>query len=565
MQLPKRITPDRVVLIGAVVSALAYIQDIRYDFLLDDIPLILMNETITSWRNWKSLFVTHIFAEERSTLMGTGWIHYRPIYRLWQMLNEQVFGLVTPWWHVSSMLLHFVAILLVYQVGVKILRERWTAALAALLFAVHPIHAESVAYIAASTDLLVTLFTLLAFLAYFHYREEGASPAYLVASVFAAALAMLSKESAVMVPWMFVAYEWVRETPPGAKRSWKRFLWTLPFFAVVGAYLAVRTMLFGLNSGAPLGENRLAAFLDIPLVAVVYLRNLFWPFRLSFFYPGEWGSQWTLWKAAAAAIVVAAAWLLWKRYRDRSGVPLQFLWTLILFVPPLLGVFVFPHGDWVHDRHMYLVSVPICLIAAVFLNDPKWPSKAAVSASCAVLAILLIDLAFQVPRFSDNVSVFESAAKVAPRSLALHAFLGSALVGYGRIEEANREFWITTELAPQDPAAHDWYGGTLARLGHDDEALAEYQKALGLKPPSVPQRAYILSQMAELELKHSNYQEAATHLREAVQLSPETPNYHALFAEALSREGQTQEAQKEWQIEASVQQRAARERRASKD
>src|SRR5580700_3928104 len=241
-----RITPDRMVLVGAFLAMLAYIQDIRYDFILDDVPLILLNERITSWRNWKSLFVTDLFeVKHAQATMELGGLLYRPIYRLWQMANAQVFGFVLPWWHIASIMLHLCATFLVYQLGIKLLKERWTAAVAALLFAFHPIHAESVAYVTASTDLLVTVFALISFLAYFRFREEGASPLYFLGSVIAAALAMLSKETAIMFPWMLVAYEGLREPASGTRQSWKRFFWTLPFFAVVGAYLAVRTALFG--------------------------------------------------------------------------------------------------------------------------------------------------------------------------------------------------------------------------------------------------------------------------------------------------------------------------------
>jgi hypothetical protein len=224
MRSESRITPDRVVLVGAFLAALAYIQDVRYDFILDDIPLILMNESIASWRNWKAAFVTHIFAAKSPTLpLGFAAMHYRPVYKLWQMLNEQFFGSVLPWWHLTSLLLHVGVIVLVYQLGIKLLKERWTAALAALLFAFHPIHVESVAYVTASTDLLVTLFALISFLAYFWFREEGASLVYFIISIFAAAMAMLSKETAVMYPWLLVAYEAMRETAPETQRSWKRF------------------------------------------------------------------------------------------------------------------------------------------------------------------------------------------------------------------------------------------------------------------------------------------------------------------------------------------------------
>jgi tetratricopeptide (TPR) repeat protein len=562
-----RINPDRAVLAGVFLAALAYIQDVRYDFILDDVSLILMNDTIASWRNWKMAFTTHIFAGKNPMVpVEIAAVHYRPVYKLWQMLNELVFGSVLPWWHITSLLLHVGVSLLVYQLAIKLLKERWTAALAALLFAFHPIHAESVVYVTASTDLLVTFFVLLSFLAYFRFREEGASPLYLAASVFAAALAMLSKETAVMFPWMLVAYEALRESPPASEKGWKRFAWTIPFFAVVGAYLAVRTLLFGLNTGPGPSGNRLAALADMPLVLVVYVRNLLWPFRLSFFYPSEWGSQWTVWKGAGAALVLLAAGLLWKRYRDRSGVRLQVLWSAIVFLPALLGVYTFVREDWIHDRHMYLVSVPVCLLFAAVLTDPAWPAKRSIAAASLVLAALLIDLAVQqVPRFSDDTTIYVSALKVAPRSLLVHGYYGTALWGYGRHEEALREFKIATELAPQSATAHETYGAALAEVGRDDEAMVEYKTALRVSNRPAPFKAFLLSEMAQVELRHSEYSEAAAHMQEAVRLAPETLNYHALLAQALNNQGQTQEADEEMRLEAAIRRRVAQEQRASRD
>lgn len=560
----KLITPDRAVLLGLVASALVYLQDLRYGFILDDIPLILMSETITSWRNWKTLFLTHIFSEGADVSTQAVPVHYRPVYRLWQMLNEQLFGGVLPWWHLTSLLLHMTAILLVYQVGKKVLKDRWTSALAALLFAFHPIHAESVAYVAASSDLLVTVLVLVSFLAYLHFREEEGSLVYLVLSVLAAALAIFSKETGVMIPWMLVAYEALRETVPATERTWKRFVWTAPYFAAVGAYITIRTVLFGWNTGSTSG-SRLAALRDIPLVLVTYLRNFFWPFQLSFFYPREWSSQWTLLKAIAAVLAIAAAGYLWRRYRLQSGVRLQLLWTGILFVLPLLGVFTFAHEDWIHDRHMYLVSVPISLVLAALLMDRRWPVKASVIASCAILAVLAVDMAIQVPRFQDEDSVYTSALKVAPNSLLAHFDYGTALLAAGRKEEGLREYRIMTQIGPEVPEAHKYCAGALADVGRYDEAMAEYQKALDLSEHFPGFHADTLSKMAALELKLSEYRKASDHLREAVQLSPQAPDYYALLARALSSEGQTKEAEEATRVEASLRQRAARERGTSRE
>jgi hypothetical protein len=566
MPSPSRITPDRTVLAGALLAALAYIQDIRYDFILDDVPLILMNNRITSLRNWKSLFVTDLFEIKHAKATAElGGLLYRPIYRLWQMLNAQLFGLVLPWWHVTSLLLHVGVTLLVYRLGIKLLKDRWPAALAAVLFAVHPIHAETVAYVTASTDLLVTLFALVSFLAYLRFREEGASPAYYVASILAAALAMFSKETAVMFPWLLVAYEAVRETTPGTKQSRRRFTWTLPYFGVVGAYAAVRTLLFGFGAGSGPGGNRLATFLDMPLVAIVYLRNLFWPFHLSFFYPAEWGSHWTLVRGISFAMVIVGAAYLWNIFRDRSGLRLQLLWAAILPLPALLVVLSFVHENWVHDRHMYLVSVPICLIAAALVTDPKWPAKYSVVVSVAVVLILLVALAVQIPRFSDDATIYASALKVAPRSFLAHSYHGEALWNYGRKEEALREFKFDTELSPQSSNAHERYGAALAELGRDDEARAEYEAALHCAPVSPESRAFLLSEAAQLELKHSEFSAAAEHMREAVELAPETLNYHALLAQALSRQGHTHEAEEEMRLEAVVRRQLSQEESTSRN
>src|SRR5215475_13870055 len=156
-----RFGPDRVVLAGTILAALTYCRDLRYDFIFDDIPLILMNENLLSWQNWKTLFISQIMPFQN------GAVHYRPIYILWFMLNERLFGLIVPWWHLTSLLLFLTTIFLVYRLGLTVLKGAWPAAIGALLFAFHPIHAESVCYISAASDLLVTVFSLISFFSYF--------------------------------------------------------------------------------------------------------------------------------------------------------------------------------------------------------------------------------------------------------------------------------------------------------------------------------------------------------------------------------------------------------------
>ena len=164
------------------------------------------------------------------------------------------------------------------------------AALAALLFAFHPIHIESVSYVSASTDVLVTIFLLLSFLSYVQFREGGSS-LHLILAVFTAALAILSKETAGMFPFMLIAYELFAKGQPGTERRWSRFFWTAPFVAVVAAYLAVRTALLGANAGPGPGGNRFAALADVPLRADHLFAKHVVVFPPQFFLPGGMGGS----------------------------------------------------------------------------------------------------------------------------------------------------------------------------------------------------------------------------------------------------------------------------------
>jgi protein O-mannosyl-transferase len=553
MSSQSRITPDRAVLAGLFVTAAIYCRDLRYDFLLDDVQLILMNQTTASWHNLKIIFTTDaFFAQGPRVPIAQTALHYRPVFMLWLMINQQLFGSVLPWWHLTSLLLHLGVTFLVYKLGVKMLKEPWAAALAALLFALHPIHTESVSYVSASTDLLVALFSIVAFFWYARFREEGASGAYLAGAVFAAALAMFSKETGAMFPWLLVAYEALRDVPPGTRRNWKHWVWTLPFFGVVAAYAVARTLLFGHNVGPGPGGGRLAALADVPLVLVVYLRNLLWPVHLSFLYPVEWSTQWTLLKGAVLILLLAAVTLLWSRYRARPVLRLLLLWTAILFVPPLMGVSAFVREGWVQDRHMYLVSVPLFLVLVALPTESKLPRKASVAAWALILVFLSIETAMQLRRFSDGISIYESALQVAPRNSLAHFYFAEALCGYGRYEEAFREFRITEELRPQDSVAYGSYAEALSEVGRNEEAAAEYEKALRWAASTTPYRAFLLYRLASIKVKESDAVAGEGYLREAIRIAPDAPSYHAILAEALRRQGRLQEADEQMLVEAGV-------------
>jgi protein O-mannosyl-transferase len=549
-----RITPDRAVLLGLLLAAAVYCQDLRYDFIMDDVALILLNSTIASWHNWKILFLTHIFYFKDSGIRIQA-LHYRPVFTLWLMLNRQLFGLILPWWHLTSLLLHIVVSVLVYELGLELLKERWTAALAALLFAFHPVHAESVAYVSVSSDLLAALFLLIAMLSYIRFRKQG-SVGYLVASVFAAAAAMLSKETAAMFPWMLLAYELLGGSHSIPDRGWKRFVWTLPFFGVVMAYSVIRTSLFGHNLWLSSGGTNLAAVLDIPLVLVLYFRNLLAPFQLSFYYPVEWISSWSLLSACGFVLLVVTAVLLWKRVGDRQTIRLQLLWLAILLIPPIMAIFTFVSGDSVHDRHLYLASIPFCLIVATLLMHSRLSPKLIFTSGLCISGVLLVVTALHVPSFSDEITLSRRAVEIAPHNVIARGYYASALWNYGRHDEAFQQLHLMTELAPQLPFGYEAYAAALAEVGRDQEAAAQYQKALEVIPGPTPFRGIVLYHLGMIEIRNSQALQAVDHLRAAVQIDPQNSNYHKGLAQALREEGRMNEASEELRLVTDLRQRA---------
>jgi tetratricopeptide (TPR) repeat protein len=556
MDLKRWITPDRAVWFGSILALAAYCRDLRYDFILDDEVLILLNGTIDSWHNWKRLFLTDIMESSHSVI--TNAMHYRPVYMMWLMMNDQLFGKITPWWHLTSLLLHLVVTLLVYRLGAAVLRENWTAALGALFFAFHPIHVESVAYISASADLLVACFVLVSLLAYHRFRQQEGHFAWLIVSLIAGALAMFSKENALMLPWLFVAYEVFQARPENTSLSYRRFFWVVPYFGLAGAYLAVRTFLFSFNLGPGpdiQGISRLAAFLKAPLVLLLYFRNFLWPLHLSFYYPVAWTSRWSAVKGCAFVLVLLAVWILWRRQRSRPAVRLLLIWTAILFLTPVSGVSIFRNGDWVHDRHMYLVSIPLCLLSAALLTHSGTTLRGSLFAGSLLSLTLLLLTVGSVPRFEDSNSIYASALREAPDNWIAHHFYAIALWNQQRREESLGEHRLALQLAPKSPVTHEAYAAALGEVGRDDEAMTEFRSALMLIPKQPRFRALVLYELAGLEMKSGNYAQAIEGLREAVCLDSQAMNFHLLLARALAHEGHAQEAEEEMRKETTIRKR----------
>jgi Flp pilus assembly protein TadD len=204
---------------------------------------------------------------------------------------------------------------------------------------------------------------------------------------------------------------------------------------------------------------------------------------------------------------------------------------------------------------MYLVSIPFCLLAATLLTHSGITLRGSLFAGSLVSLTLLLLTVGSMPRFEDSNSIYPSALQAAPDNWIAHHFYAIALGNQRRHEESLREHRLALQLAPKSAMAHEAYAAALLEIGRDDEARTEFQSALIFLPKQPRFRAFILYQLADLEVKNGNYAQAIERLREAVNLDSQAMNYHLLLARALAHEGHTQEAEEEMRKETALRER----------
>lgn len=185
----------------------AYSGSLNFEFVHDDRGQIVDNPAVHSWDYVRQYFTAHVWAHVDPKETGN---YYRPLFLLWLRFNHMLFGL-HPWrWHLSTILVHLGVTLCVYFLACRILKERLTAILAAILFGVHPVHIEAVAWVSGVTEPLLGVLFISSFLCYLRALESRETARrWIGLSLVLFALALLEKETAIMLPALAFAYEWI--------------------------------------------------------------------------------------------------------------------------------------------------------------------------------------------------------------------------------------------------------------------------------------------------------------------------------------------------------------------
>ncbi|HVN38204.1 MAG TPA: tetratricopeptide repeat protein [Myxococcota bacterium] len=442
--------------------------------------------------------------------------HWHPLTWLSHMLDVTVADLHAGWHHGTNVALHAASALLLLAALARMTGAPGRSAMVALLFAVHPLHVESVAWVSERKDTLSGLFWNLALYAYARHAERP-SRARFAAVALAFACGLVSKEMVVSLPIVLLLLDLWPLARVRRESLLPLVLEKLPLFALTALFIALAWFAQH-SSGAVVTTIALplpfrAANALVALVA--YLGKALWPQGLAFFYP--YPSELSLWKVGASALLLlsASAGAL-RAAATRSYLTVGWFWYLVT-VAPVIGL-VQIGMQAMADRYTYL---PLCgiFIAAVWgahdlfaarpsIRLAQAPLVAALGMACIVLTRI------QVGYWRDDFTLYERAIAVTRDNFLAHNNLAAALMRQDRLAEARGHLEEALRIQPHFPDARNNLAGVLLRQGHTDEAIAELRTVVEDTPGYAPAHrnlAAILAQMGRSE-------EAAAHEQEARRL-----------------------------------------------
>jgi Tfp pilus assembly protein PilF len=419
--------------------------------------------------------------------------NWHPMTWLSHMLDCEIFGLKAGPHHLTNLLFHITNSLLLFGVLRQMTRDVWPSALVAALFAWHPLHVESVAWVAERKDVLSAFFWLLSMGAYSRYARKPKLHAYLLVLLFFV-LGLLSKPMVVTLPCVLVLMDYWPLRRVGAPNeikllNSKLFLWQhsilekLPLFFLALCSSLV-TFAVQRTGGAVNSLTRLPFGERVANVCVAYVRYLaktILPTELCIFYPHPhaWPGLQVL-ASAAFIIIITVGTLLY--FRKRPVLAIGWLWFLGTLVP-VIGL-IQVGAQSMADRYTYLPSIGIFIMLAwgihgATLPGRQWIYRGSVFALCTACLLLTSK---QLQYWKDSVTLFEHALKVTTNNTVAYVNAGSALAARGKIDDGLVFLKKAIELNPKDAGAHCQLAESLANQGKLKPAITEYREALRLNP-----------------------------------------------------------------------------------
>jgi protein O-mannosyl-transferase len=518
-------TPLLPIIIIMLASISVYINALSDGFVCDDNLQILKNPWLKDIKNIPDIFSKSVWSFQKETLISN---YYRPLIHLIYLVNYHIFGM-NPWgFHLVNILFHAAVSVLVFIIASRLLEKfkspvsPWYLSapfFAAMLFATHPIHTEAVTYVACLPELSFTFFYLLSLYLYIRF-QEGFQKGYLF-SLVAFFIATLCKETAITLPLIVVAYDYILKNTKGDfSVHLKKYI---PYLIVTGVYFILRFNALG--GFAPFKEHtELSIYQNIinvfPLFTK-YLEKLVFPINLNAFHVFHplvsiFEIKGVL-SFAVTLIFVVLTFITLKRNRAAG-------FCFFLIAVPLLPVFYISGiagGTPFYERYLYLPSFGFVVILIFFI---EWVNNKFIKRN-AIIAIIIIVLtglysAGTIRRnfdWNNELTLFTDTVRKSPDGDIPHYDLGYAYLRLGRIDEAIGEYKTAIKLNPDFFGAHYDLGYAYLRLGRIDEAIGEYKTAIKLNPDSAEAHYHLGN--AHSYLRH--FIEAISEYKTALKLDPD--------------------------------------------
>lgn len=517
------------------------------------------------------------------TLKGVAWActtlhagYWMPLTWLSHMLDCQVFGLSPGGHHLTNLVFHLANTLLLFLWLQRATGALGPAFLVAALFALHPLHVESVAWVAERKDVLSTFFWLLTMWAYLWYGERRGWGRYLLV-VLCFGLGLMAKPMLVTLPFVLLLLDYwplnrlglgleviLREGPggrgplPPAADSLPRkivmrmspqgvpgrgLVWEKMPLLVLSALISAVAIYAQKEVGAlaQLGELPLSSRVATSLVAYVwYPLKMLWPSPLAVLYPHPLDTI-SLWQALGAGLVLALISLgvFWQT-RRHPYLLVGWLWYLGTLVP-VIGLVQVGNQAWA-DRFTYVPLIGLFIIAAWGLRDltAAWPGARWLRPLGAgiILAALMICTWFQVHLWRDSVTLFEHTLGVTGDNPVIHNNLGVALASQGKKEQAFFHFIEALRLNPNNARARNRLGEKLVAQGKMEEALAMFQRAVKIRPDFG--EAY--NNLGKVYAHQGKIDQARAMFQKAIDLDPNFAEAYKNLGLALATQGKKREA-----------------------
>jgi Flp pilus assembly protein TadD len=473
--------------------------------------------------------------------------NWHPLTWWSHMLDVQMYGMSAGPHHVTSLLLHIVNTLLLFGLLHAMTGRLGPSAFVAALFAAHPLHVESVAWVSERKDVLSTLFWMLTVWAYLRYLRRPRLGRYaLMAAVFV--LGLMAKPMLVTLPFVLLLLDvWplgrvtLAWSTPQRSRVVELVREKLPLIALAAAS-SIITFVVQRQGGAVAASEALPLGDRVANALVSYMRyigRMLWPARLAAVYPfsrplPEW---WVVGSLLGFLAMSIAAIRAGRRY---PYVAVGWLWYVGTLVP-VIGI-IQVGSQAMADRYTYVPLVGLFIVVAWGAVDlcARWPYRRQVLAVAAGLAIVVcsVQARVQVEYWRNSLALWGHTVDVTRDNFIAQNGLGDALASQGRVDEAIAHLSEAVRINPDFPPAQNNLGVELKRQRHLGEAIDHYSQALRTKPDFAEAHNNLANALDE----EGRTSEAITHYTEALRIRPDYAEAHNGLGVALAKEARLGEA-----------------------